>query len=95
MPSATLHIISSHTTAGAAQWCLQNCGNRDAILVTDTNDIADVADLTLRALACTDNVYCLTETGALPDGPLPTAVQIIDYPGWVRLCCEFEKVISW
>ncbi|MYM62203.1 hypothetical protein [Pseudomaricurvus sp. HS19] len=95
MPSATLHIISSRTSAGATRWCLENVGDLDAILITDTNDIANIAEVTLRALASTDNVCWLAETGAMPESPPPAAVRVIDYPGWVRLCCEFETVISW
>ena len=92
MAQGTLHIISANTTRQMLEWCLKQASGEDAILFAG---VVPDSGYARQAASVMMGVYQLSESGDDRTTELVPGVVRIDYRGWVQLCCDFEKTISW
>ncbi len=95
-----LHTINKSSPSQALPLCLRFAAPGDIVLLLEDGVCQAVvgsstcrqllAAEALRIVAIEEDITC---RGL--DGKLPPAVEVIDYKGFVDLCCECDKVQSW
>lgn len=95
-----LHIINRAPLAGTALAdCLRICDATAGILLIEDGVVAALAkgDWLARILERTPNLYVLAADVAargLTD-KISDSAQLVDYAGFVALCCEYPGTCSW
>jgi tRNA 2-thiouridine synthesizing protein B len=95
----TLHIVSKSPYGNSALAdCLRVCGAASLLLTEDAVSAALANGEWLKALRRDDlTVYVLTEdcvTRGFVDR-IDTQITAIDYAGFVQLCCDHDRTVSW
>ena len=90
---STLHVIShSPFTDSRLESCLRICGSEDAIrLCGDGAYGLHAPALLTRGV----KVFVLAEDMLARNLPLPDWADSVDYPGFVQLSIDYDKVNSW
>jgi len=90
---STLHVVShSPFTDSRLASCLRVCGNADAILLCGDGAYGlHNAALQTRGV----KVFVLAEDMLARNLPLPGWADSVDYPGFVQLSTDYDKVNSW
>ncbi|WPN96234.1 sulfurtransferase complex subunit TusB [Pseudomonas sp. MUP55] len=90
---ATLHVVShSPFTDSRLDSCLRVCGSADAILLCGDGAYG----LHNPALPTKGiKVFVLAEDLQARNLPLPDWADSVDYPGFVQLSIDYDKVNSW
>ena len=97
---ATLHILSySPFSDSRLNSCLRLLGSADGLLLSgDAVYALQPGSDPCRALEQVANgvgLFALSEDLEARAITPPPRVQAVDYPGFVELCCRFDKVNSW
>ncbi|CAM2996301.1 MULTISPECIES: sulfurtransferase complex subunit TusB [Pseudomonas] len=95
---STLHMLShSPFTDSRLGSCLRLCGAQDAILLCgDATYALQAGSAPFQALhAKALNVFVLAEDAQARGLALPEWAQRVDYPGFVQLSIEHDKVNTW
>ena len=97
---ATLHVLShSPFTDNRLSSCLRILGSQDALLLCGDAVYAlqagsaqrQALELLPEAIA----LYALDEDMHARDVDSPTRLSLVDYPGFVALSCQYDKVNTW
>ncbi|MBC3254308.1 sulfurtransferase complex subunit TusB [Pseudomonas paralactis] len=90
---STLHVVShSPFTDKRLDSCLRICGAQDAILLCGDGAYA----LHTPALPSKGvKVFVLAEDMLARNLPLPDWADSVDYPGFVQLSIDYDKVNTW
>ena len=90
---STLHVVShSPFSDSRLDSCLRICGAEDAILLCGDGAYG----LHAPALHTKDvKVFVLAEDMQARNLPLPDWADSVDYPGFVQLSIDYDKVNSW
>ena len=97
---ATLHVLShSPFTDSRLSSCLRILGSRDALLLCgdavyalqDSSAQRQALELIPEAIA----LYALDEDVQARRLTHPTRLTLVDYPGFVALSCQYDKVNTW
>ncbi|UVM70585.1 sulfurtransferase complex subunit TusB [Pseudomonas alvandae] len=95
---STLHVLS-HSPFGDSRLasCLRILGTHDALLLCGDATYAlqpgTAPFATLHAGGC--KVFALTEDAQARALPIPDWAEAIDYPGFVELSIQHDKVNTW
>jgi tRNA 2-thiouridine synthesizing protein B len=95
---STLHVLS-HSPFGDSRLasCLRILGTHDALLLCGDAAYAlqpgTAPFATLHASGC--KVFVLTEDAQARALPVPDWAEAIDYPGFVELSIQHDKVNTW
>lgn len=95
---STLHVVShSPFTDGRLNSCLRLCGAHDAILLCGDGAYAlQTASAPCQALQAKGlKVFVLAEDSQARNLPVPAWAQSIDYPAFVQLSIDYDKVNTW
>ncbi|MDX1297845.1 MAG: sulfurtransferase complex subunit TusB [Pseudomonas sp.] len=97
---ATLHVLShSPFTDNRLSSCLRLLGSQDALLLCGDAVYALQAGSTQRqALELMPEaiaLYALDEDVQARDIDQPARLSLVDYPGFVALSCQYDKVNTW
>ena len=95
---ATLHVVShSPFTDSHFNSCLRVCGAHDAILLSGDGAYAlQTASAPCQALQAKGlKVFVLTEDSQARNLPVPTWAESVDYPAFVQLSIDYDKVNTW
>ena len=90
---STLHVVShSPFTDSRLDSCLRVCGSDDAILLCGDGayGLRHPALLTKGV-----KVFVLAEDMQARNLPLPDWADSVDYPGFVQLSIDYDKVNTW
>ena len=90
---STLHVVShSPFTDSRLDSCLRVCGSDDAILLCGDGayGLRHPALLTKGV-----KVFVLGEDSLARNLPLPDWADSVDYPGFVQLSIDYDKVNTW
>jgi tRNA 2-thiouridine synthesizing protein B len=95
-----LHIVNQAPQTGSALAdCLRICDDGAGILLIEDGVIAALANGAWlpRMLERTRRLYILEADVAARGlaGKIAGSVQIVDYAGFVDLCCEYPGTYSW
>lgn len=95
-----LHIVNRAPLAGPALTdCLRICDAAAGILLIEDGVVAALAngDWLPRILERTPNLYVLEADVAARGliGKIHRDARVVDYPGFVALCCEYPGTYSW
>lgn len=95
-----LHTINkSPFSHSALSECLRLYADDAAIVLIEDGVYAALADTewVVRIAACCSKIYALAPdiTARGLDGRIAGVVNIIDYAGWVELCCAHTTIQSW
>ena len=90
---STLHVVShSPFTDSRLDSCLRICGTEDAILLCGDGAYG----LHTPALQTKGaKVFVLAEDMQARNLPLPDWADSVDYPGFVQLSIDYDKVNTW
>lgn len=96
----TLHVLShSPFTDSRLSSCLRLLGSRDGLLLCGDAVYALQAGSAqrqaLELMAETIALYALYEDVQCRDLSLPARVSLVDYPSFVALSCQYDKVNTW
>lgn len=78
--------------------CLRVCGGHDALLLIEDGVYAALAGgAWAEALRALPKVYALAPDVAARglEGRTAPGIELVDYAGFVQLCCEHAAVQSW
>ena len=94
-----LHTInkSPHSHSALAD-CLRVCGEHGVILLIEDGVYAALTgNVWLKALSAAGAVYALAPDVAARglENRIAEGIQLVDYDGFVRLCCEHPSMQSW
>ena len=90
---ATLHVVShSPFTDSRLTSCLRVCGAEDAILLCGDGAYG-LHNPALQIQGV--KVFVLAEDMQARNLPLPDWADSVDYPGFVQLSLDYDKVNSW
>lgn len=90
---ATLHVVShSPFTDSRLHSCLRICGARDAVLLCGDGAYG-LHDPVLKTKGAT--VFVLAEDAQARNLDLPAWAHSVDYPGFVQLSIDYDKVNTW
>ena len=90
---STLHVVShSPFTDSRLTSCLRVCGTQDAILLCGDGTYG-LHDPALHAKGV--KVFVLAEDRQARNLTLPDWAASVDYPGFVQLSIDFDKVNTW
>lgn len=92
-----LHIISGSPTTGLLASCSSLLKPGDALLFIEDGIYYCIGDDIDRPAKRDISIYALGEDLAargLSDRSTKVA-ELTNYDGFVRLCCQYEKVVSW
>ena len=90
---STLHVVShSPFTDSRLDSCLRVCGTDDAILLCGDGAYG-LHNATLQTKGV--KVFVLAEDMQARNLPLPDWAASVDYPGFVQLSIDYDKVNSW
>lgn len=90
---STLHVVShSPFTDSRLASCLRVCGNAGAILLCGDGAYG-LHNAALQARGV--KVFVLAEDMLARNLPLPDWADSVDYPGFVQLSIDYDKVNSW
>jgi len=98
---STLHLLS-HSPVGDDRFdsCLRLLGNEDAILLS--GEAVQALRTSTHPRQCLEQLpegialFALEEdVAARAIGSPPTRIKLLDYPGFVTLCVQYDKVNSW
>jgi len=97
---ATLHVLSHSPFADSRlNSCLRLLGGEDAILLcgdaTYALTASTAARQTLEAKAASLKLFILDEDAKARNLTLPEWVKSVDYPGFVALSVQYDKVNTW
>ncbi|KTC43282.1 sulfur relay protein DsrH [Pseudomonas fluorescens ABAC62] len=89
----TLHVLSHSPFADSRlDSCLRICGASDAILLCGDGAYGlHVPNLRAQGV----KVYVLAEDMQARNLPLPDWADSVDYPGFVQLSIDYDKVNTW
>jgi tRNA 2-thiouridine synthesizing protein B len=95
-----LHIVNRAPQAGnALADCLRICDAGAGILLIEDGVVAALANGSWlpRILERTHNLYVLEADVAARGlaGKIAANAQVVDYAGFVALCCEYPGTYSW
>jgi tRNA 2-thiouridine synthesizing protein B len=90
---STLHVVShSPFTDSRLDSCLRICGSDDAILLCGDGAYGlHHPALQLKGV----KVFVLAEDSLARNLPLPDWADCVDYPGFVQLSIDYDKVNTW
>ncbi|WP_460147083.1 sulfurtransferase complex subunit TusB [Pseudomonas sp. H2_H03] len=90
---STLHVVShSPFTDSRLDSCLRVCGSKDAILLCGDGAYGlHTPALQIKGV----KVFVLTEDMQARNLPLPDWADSVDYPGFVQLSIDYDKVNTW
>jgi tRNA 2-thiouridine synthesizing protein B len=90
---STLHVVShSPFTDGRLDSCLRVCASKDAILLCGDGAYGlHTPDLQIKGV----KVFVLAEDMQARNLPLPDWADSVDYPGFVQLSLDYDKVNTW
>ncbi|MCP1511575.1 sulfurtransferase complex subunit TusB [Pseudomonas rhodesiae] len=90
---STLHVVShSPFTDSRLASCLRVCGAHDAILLCGDGTYG-LHNAALQAKGV--KVFVLAEDHQARNLPLPEWAGSVDYPGFVQLSIDYDKVNTW
>ena len=90
---STLHVVShSPFTDGRLASCLRVCGSADAILLCGDGAYG-LHNPALQTQGA--KVFVLAEDMQARNLPLPDWADSVDYPGFVQLSIDYDKVNTW
>lgn len=97
---ATLHVLShSPFTDSRLSTCLRLLGSQDALLLCGDAVYALQPGCAqrhaLELMADSIALYALDEDVQARGLELPTRLTLVDYPGFVALSCQYDKVNTW
>ncbi|MBC3338495.1 sulfurtransferase complex subunit TusB [Pseudomonas proteolytica] len=95
---STLHVLShSPFSDSRLDSCLRLCGARDAILLCgDATYALQAGSAPFKALeVSTLVIFVLAEDAQARGLSLPEWAKSVDYPGFVQLSIDHDKVNSW
>jgi len=97
---ATLHVVShSPFTDGRLNSCLRIMGSQDGLLLCGDAvhglQTGSAAWETLQQAAANGHLYALQEDVSARAIQLDPQVKPVDYPGFVQLSLDFDKVNTW
>lgn len=97
---ATLHVLShSPFTDSRLSSCLRILGSRDALLLCgDAVYALQAGSAQRQALELMPEsiaLYALDEDVQARGLALPARLTLVDYPGFVALSCQYDKVNTW
>jgi tRNA 2-thiouridine synthesizing protein B len=95
---STLHVVShSPFTDSRLDSCLRLCGAQDAILLCGDGAYAlQAASSPFQALQAKGlRVFVLAEDSQARNLPVPTWAASVDYPAFVQLSIDYDKVNTW
>jgi len=97
---STLHVLSHSPFADSGlSSCLRLLGHEDAVLLcgdaTYALNVSTAARQALEAKADSLRLYVLDEDAKARNLELPGWVRTVDYPEFVALSVQFDKVNTW
>ena len=94
---STLFTVNQSPATGLLQSCQRYLKTGDAVLLLEDGVYCGLQDALPTRLEQQVSVYCLKEDLAARGllEKTASAVQLVNYRGFVRLCTEFDKVVAW
>lgn len=93
-----LHIVNKSPLGNTAlDDCLKVCRRDDALLLIEDGVYAATGAAVEQLLATTTTVHVLLEdvnARGLADR-IDTRIAVVDYSGFVQLCCDHNPIQSW